>query len=259
VAVSDFPWKTAWITGASSGIGRELALRLANAGVKVAASARSTDRLQELATQHPNITAVPLDVSDRRGVLLSPAPTGEAIGDIDLAVLNAGVWHGSRAVDLDGGKAAQSMAVNYLGVVNCIEALLPHMRRRRSGHIAMTGSVAGYRGLPTSCHYGPTKAALMNLAETLAIELSPDNIDITIINPGFIDTPMTSVNEFSMPYMMSAEEAAGRILRELPKKPFEIAFPWQLVWQLKIAKRMPNRLFLRRMRRAFGYTRDRGS
>ncbi len=254
MAALQAPWKTAWITGASTGIGRALALKLAEAGVKVAASARSQKNLEEVASRHPNVTPAVLDVSDRAAVLQDAVPTGARIGDVDLAILNAGTWYPSWARDIDGAKAAQSMAVNYLGVVYCIEALLPLMTRRQRGHIAITSSVAGYRGLPKSCHYGPTKAAIYNLAETLSIELKSQGINITVISPGFVETPMTSVNDFPMPYIMSPDEAADRILKKLPSKPFEIAFPWQLVWPLKIAQMIPTPLYLWQARRSFGGT-----
>jgi NAD(P)-dependent dehydrogenase (short-subunit alcohol dehydrogenase family) len=246
------PWNTAWITGASTGIGRSIALKLAAANVKVAASARTQENLTDLASCHPNITPAALDVGDRDAVLASAVPRGEQIGEIDIAILNAGIWHPSWAKEIDGAKAADSMAVNYLGVVNCIEALLPHMTRRGRGHIAITSSVAGYRGLPKSCHYGPTKAAIYNLAETLSIELKSEGIDITVISPGFVETPMTSVNDFPMPYIMSSDEAADRILKKLPSKPFEIAFPWQLVWSLKLAQVLPTPLYLWQARRSLG-------
>lgn len=246
-----FPWKTAWITGASTGIGRSLAIKLAAGGVQVAASARTVSKLETIAAKSAAITSAPLDVGDRDAAIKTANAISQDIGSIDLAILNAGVWHPSPAVELDGAKAAQSMTVNYLGVVNCIEALLPGMLERGHGHIAIVGSVAGYRGLPKSCHYGPTKAALINLAETLAVEFASKGIDITIINPGFVETPMTDVNDFDMPYIMSPDEAATRILRKLPKKPFEIAFPWQLVWALKLARLMPTNLYLWQMRRSF--------
>ncbi|KUO62812.1 MAG: hypothetical protein APF80_03800 [Alphaproteobacteria bacterium BRH_c36] len=247
-----YPWKSVWITGASTGIGRQLALSLAASGVKVAVSARSAGKLAELAAGNPGVTAYPLDVTDRAAVAAAAAEINDAAGGIDLAIFNAGTWHPNAAVDLDGAKAAKSMAVNYLGVVYGIEAVLPHMRQRGLGHIAFTGSVAGYRGLPKSCHYGPTKAALINLAETLSIELNREGICVTIINPGFVDTPMTEVNDFPMPFLMTPEDAAGRILEKLPRKPFEIAFPWPLVRQLKFTQMLPPALYVRLIRRFLG-------
>lgn len=248
-----YPWKSVWITGASTGIGRELALRLAASGVKVAVSARSAEKLAELAAGQSGIIAFPLDVTDRAAVAAAAREITDELGGIDLAIFNAGIYHPDKAIDIDGEEAAESMAVNYLGVVYGIEAVLPNMRQRGLGHIALTGSVAGYRGLPNSCHYGPTKAALISLAETLSIELKREGICVTIINPGFVDTPMTEVNKFPMPYLMSAEDAAGIILKKLPRKPFEIAFPWQLVRQLKITQMLPPILYIRLFRRIFGY------
>jgi len=247
-----YPWKTVWITGASTGIGRQLALSLAACSVKVAASARSAGKLAELAAGQSGISVYPLDVTDRAAVAAAAAAIADEMGGIDLAIFNAGTWHPSEAVDLDGAKAATSMAVNYLGVVHGIEAVLPRMRQRGLGHIAFTGSVAGYRGLPKSCHYGPTKAALINLAETLSIELKREGISVTIINPGFVDTPMTQVNDFPMPFLMTPEDAAGTILKRLPRKPFEIAFPWQLVRQLKFTQLLPAFLYIRLIRRLLG-------
>ncbi|MBU2581561.1 MAG: SDR family NAD(P)-dependent oxidoreductase [Alphaproteobacteria bacterium] len=247
-----YPWKTVWITGASSGIGRELALSLAGAGVNVAASARSVAKLGELTKRQATIEAFPVDVTDRVATAECAARILERFGNIDLAILNAGTWHPAVATDLDSAKAADAMAVNYNGVVNCIVPLLPAMRRHGSGHIAFTGSIAGYRGLPKSSHYGPTKAALINLAETLSIELYREGISITIINPGFVDTPMTAVNDFPMPFLMTARDASARILKKLPRRPFEIAFPWQLVWQLKFAQMLPAVLYIRFIRRITG-------
>lgn len=249
----DYPWKTAWITGASSGIGYELATMLAGGGVRVAASARSAEKLAELAASHPGITPYPVDVTDRIAVLATAQQILSDFGYLDLAILNAGTWQPAPALELSGEQAANSMAVNYLGVVNCIEPLIPAMQSRGSGHLALTGSIAGYRGLPNSCNYGPTKAALINLAETLSIELKREGIAVTIINPGFVDTPMTEVNDFPMPFLMKKEDAAAKILDKLPSKPFEIAFPWQLVRQLKFAQMLPPVSYVRVFRRILGY------
>ena len=165
------------------------------------------------------------------------------LGPLDLVVLNAGVWEPMSARNFSAAKAARSMAVNYLGVANGIEAVLPAMLERGQGHIAMVASVAGYRGLGPTAAYGPTKAAVINLAETLRNDLAARGIKVSVINPGYVATPMTSVNKFPMPYMISAEDAARRIIRGLEKGKFEIAFPWQLVGLMKLGRLMPNRLF----------------
>ena len=236
-------WRTAWITGASTGIGRELAIALARQGVKVAASARSADTLAELARAHPGIAPLPLDVTDPGAMAQAARSIAGTLGPIDLAVLNAGIWEAMTARNFSAAKAARSMAVNYQGVVNGIEALLPDMLGRGQGHIAMVASVAGYRGVGPTAAYGPTKAAVINLAETLKNDLAGRGIKISVINPGYVETPMTSVNKFPMPYMVSAGDAARRIIRGLETGKFEIAFPWQLVTLMKLGRLMPNRLF----------------
>jgi NADP-dependent 3-hydroxy acid dehydrogenase YdfG len=237
------PWRTAWITGASSGLGRALAIALARQGVKVAASARSANRLAELARTHPGIAPLPLDVTDPAGMALAARSIAGTIGPIDLAVLNAGIWEAMGARNFSAAKAARSMAVNYQGIVNGIEAVLPAMLARSQGHISMVASVAGYRGVGPTSAYGPTKAAVINLAETLRNDLADHGVKISVINPGYVATPMTSINKFPMPYMVSAEDAAQRIIRGLGKGRFEIAFPWQLVALMKLGRLMPNRAF----------------
>lgn len=238
-------WKTAWITGASTGIGRELALRLAARGVRVAASARSAEKLDELAKAHANIVAVPLDVTVPADVAAAHARTVAAIGAIDLAILNAGVWHPMKASAYAAARAADSMTVNYLGIANALEPLIPAMLGAGRGHIALVASVAGYRGLPMAAAYAPSKAAVINLAEVLRLELARHGIVVSLVNPGFVETPMTAVNQFPMPFIVKADVAAERIVRGLARGKFEIAFPWQLVAMLKLLRLLPNGLYLR--------------
>jgi NAD(P)-dependent dehydrogenase (short-subunit alcohol dehydrogenase family) len=233
------PWRVVWITGASSGIGRALALSLARDGARVAVSARSPDKLAELAASHPNIRAFPLDVRDRDAAAQVLAEIEGALGPVDLAVLNAGVWHPMTSVTFDAALIEESMAVNFMGLVNPLAALLPAMRARGAGHIALVSSVAGYLGLPRGVAYGPSKAAATTLAEALAADAGRFGIKVSVINPGFVDTPMTKVNEFPMPWIMTVDEAVARIRKGLTAGRFEIAFPWQMVLFLKLAKRMP--------------------
>jgi short-subunit dehydrogenase len=238
-------WQTAWITGASTGIGKELAVLLAKRGVRVAASARSADKLAEVAAEQGNIQPVPLDVTNRAEVAASHARLVAELGGIDLAVLNAGVWHPMTARNYDAGRAGQSMDVNYMGIVNVLEPLIPAMIARGRGHIVLVASVAGYRGLPKAAAYAPTKAAVIALAEVLRLDLQRHNIVVSLVNPGFVETPMTSVNDFPMPFIIKADDAARRIVRGLEKQRFEIAFPWPLVAMLKTLRMMPNGLYLR--------------
>ncbi|MEW5964685.1 MAG: SDR family NAD(P)-dependent oxidoreductase [Pseudomonadota bacterium] len=239
------PWRTAWITGASSGIGRQVAIDLARAGVHVAASARSADKLSELAATEAGITAYPLDVTDLAAVRAVAARIAAELGSIDLALLNAGVWHPMGASDLDVERIAQSMAVNFQGIVNALDPLVPMMSTRGSGHLALVGSVAGYRGLPRAVAYAPSKAAVIALAETLYPDLARKGVGVSLINPGFVDTPMTAVNEFPMPFIVPVEEASRRVVAGLAKGKFEIAFPWQIVAILKLARVVPYRIFFR--------------
>ena len=237
-------WHTAWITGASSGIGRALALELARRGVKVAASARSGDKLAELAREHAAITPFPLDVSDAAATAQAVRAIQASLGPIDLAVLNAGVWEAMSSRNFSAAKAAHSMAVNYMGIANGVEALLPSMLERGQGHLALVASVAGYRGMSAlAAGYGASKAAVINLAESLRHDLPARGIAVSLINPGYVATPMTTVNRFPMPFMIGAEDAARRIVRGLEKGRFEIAFPWQLVALMKLGRLLPYSLF----------------
>jgi short-subunit dehydrogenase len=233
-------WKIVWITGASTGIGREIALQLANAGIKVAVSARSAEKLQNL---NQNIAPYPLDVTDSAAVKTTVERIEKELGPIDLAIFGAGTYSAIDASQIDPAEFANMLNVNYLGVVNCLSALLPNMLKRREGHISWIASVAGYRGLPKAAAYGPSKAALINLAESLKPELALKGIKISVINPGFVETPMTSKNDFPMPFLMKADAAAKRTIEGLQKGKFEIAYPTRFVAILKLMRILPYRLY----------------
>lgn len=232
-----------WITGASSGIGRDVALHLAKSGVRVAASARSADALVTLAAQQPGITAFPLDVTDRAAVAAVVRSIEATIGPIDLALLNAGIWQPMGARDFNAPMAVHSISVNYFGIINALDALIPLLIGRGSGHLALVSSVAGYRGLPKAAAYSPSKAAVISLAETLKPDLAARGVKVSVINPGFVETPMTRVNKFPMPFIIKSDDAANRIITRLQAGKFEIAFPWQLVSILKLARILPYSLY----------------
>jgi short-subunit dehydrogenase len=233
-------WKTIWITGASTGIGREIALQLARAGVTVAASARSAEKLLDMAS---NIKAYPLDVTDAAAVIKTVEQIERDLGPIDLAIFGAGTYRAIDATQIDPANFAHMLNVNYLGVVNCLSALLPSMLARNQGHMSWIASVAGYRGLPKAAAYGPSKAALINLAESIKPELALKGIKISVINPGFVETPMTAGNDFPMPFIMQPAEAARRTILGLAKGKFEIAYPTRFVAILKIMRILPYRLY----------------
>ncbi len=243
------PWKCVWITGASSGLGRELAIKLANEGVCVAASARSHEKLQALAASHDTITSYPLDVTDAAAVAQTARRIHAERGPVDLAILNAGICTLHDAANFSATVAAEQVSVNYLGVVNAVDPLVASMVPRGSGHIAIVASVAGYRGLPDSTSYGPTKAALINLAEALHLGLEPKGLTISVINTGYINTPMTQQRSFEMPFIVEADDAAQRILQGLKKQRYEIAFPLSLVAVLKLGRILTNIAYFRFARR----------
>lgn len=243
----------AWVTGASAGIGRAVALRLADEGWTVWATARRADALEALAAERPGrIRPLPCDVTDRGGMAAAVAAMA-AEGPLALAILNAGLYIPLRAQEFDAAKAARTFDVNLTGVANGLDPVLKHMISRRDGHVAITASVAGYRGLPRAAAYGATKAALIAMAESLAFDLIDLNVRISVINPGFVRTEATSVNDFEMPFVIPAEEAAKRIVEGLKAPGFEIAFPRRFELILKTVGLLPNRAYFAVMRKMMGW------
>ncbi|HXG78095.1 MAG TPA: SDR family NAD(P)-dependent oxidoreductase [Methyloceanibacter sp.] len=235
-----YPWKIAWITGASGAICSEIARRLAAAGVTVAATARGSERLTALAAASDRIKAIPADVLDPRALKQAVSKIESELGPIDLALLGAGMYapFDIRNVDLDGFH--KSMALNVDGVINAVAAVLPSMLARKSGHIAIMGSLFGYAGWPENGSYGASKAAVINLAESLKLELHGTGVDITLINPGFVDTPLNAAYDPKKKlFVMSKERCARKILEKLPRRPYEIAFPPQVSIFLKMVRSLP--------------------
>jgi short-subunit dehydrogenase len=229
------PWATAWVIGASTGIGAEIAKQLSNAGVKVAASSRSISADDETA----NIKAWPVDVTDATAVAQTFAEIEQALGPVDLVLVSVGTYKPLMGFDLTLADHRAGMEVNYMGVVNVLQTILPNFRKKAGGHIAWISSVAGYAGLPKSAAYGPSKAALINLAEGLKPELNKAGISLSVINPGFVKTPMTAANDFPMPFLMDAEDAARRTIAGLASRKFEIAYPRRFVILLKLLRILP--------------------
>jgi NAD(P)-dependent dehydrogenase (short-subunit alcohol dehydrogenase family) len=249
------PWKTAWITGASSGIGRALALALAREGVVVAASARSREALEALAAEAGNgrILPTPLDVADRAAVTAAAEAAIRVFrGPPDLAVLNAGTYLPMSAEAFDAARFRTQVEVNLMGTVHMLESLLPAYLAANKGHIAIVSSVAGYRGLPTGAAYGATKAALNNLAESLKYDLDRAGVKLQLVNPGFVKTPLTDKNDFKMPFLMPVEKAVARMIAGLQTNRFEITFPRRFTWQLKLLRLLPYRLYFAITRRRTG-------
>jgi NAD(P)-dependent dehydrogenase (short-subunit alcohol dehydrogenase family) len=234
------PWRVVWVTGASTGIGAEICRQLAAQGVKVAASARNVEALAALGA---GIAAFPLDVTDEIKCGSTFALIEKDLGPVDLIIAGAGTYTPVKARDIKPELFQKMLDVNYMGVINVLAAALPTFHARRSGHISWIASVAGYRGLPKASAYGPTKAALINLAESLKPELERHNVRISVINPGFVRTPMTAQNDFEMPFLMEPADAARATIKGLARGKFEVAYPRPFVAILKTARVMPYRMF----------------
>ncbi|MFO7478416.1 MAG: SDR family NAD(P)-dependent oxidoreductase [Methyloceanibacter sp.] len=245
MAEAKYPWKIAWITGASGAICGEIARRLAAAGVTVAATARPSDRLYGLAAESERIEAFPADVLNSEALKQAAAKIEDALGPIDLALFGAGMYvpFDIRNIDLDGFR--RTMAVNVDGVINGVAAALPAMLARKSGHIAIMGSLFGYAGWPENGSYGASKAAVINLAESLKLELEGTGVAVTLINPGFVDTPLNAAYDPKKKlFVMSKERCARKILERLGGRPYEIAFPPQVAGFLKTVRALPRAVSL---------------
>jgi len=235
-----FDGQRVWITGASSGIGDALAAELAGRGARVATSARRADALERGAERHGHVP-VAVDVGDRDAMLAAAGTVRDELGGIDMAVLNAGMWRQMDVTAWDTELYRAHVETNLMGMVHGIEAVLPDMRRARSGRIVGVASVAGYRGFSSAEAYGSTKAAQINLLESLRIDLRPLGIHVTTVCPGFVDTGLTRANAFSMPWMLEPADAARRIADGLEREKPEIVFPWQMMLAMKAARLVPVR------------------
>lgn len=248
---------SAWVTGASSGIGRALALDLAGEGFTVHATARGEDALAELERQSAQlkgkIIAAPGDVTDAEAMEAIAVRIDAEGNGLALAVFNAGVYLPVYGEALKVADFDRSFSVNLSGVVNGLVPAIARMKARGRGQIAIVSSVTGYGGMPTSAAYGATKAALINMAESLKFDLDKIGVRIQVINPGFVDTPATADNAFSMPALMQPEDAARRIARGLKSGAFEITFPRRFTYVLKALQLLPYPAYFAVMNAATGW------
>jgi NAD(P)-dependent dehydrogenase (short-subunit alcohol dehydrogenase family) len=240
-----------WLVGASSGIGRALAVRLHEAGARVVVSARSEQALEAFVAKYPGSLALPLDVTRAADVAVATRRV-LADGPIDLICYCAGHYAPMRATAMDLDDIRRHHEINVMGAFSLLAATVPGMLEQGRGHVSLVSSVAGYRGLPRSLAYGPTKAALINLAETLYLDLQPLGVDVSVINPGFVETPLTANNDFEMPALITAEAAAEAILRGWSRGEFEIHFPKRFTRVLKLLRCLPDRLYFSLVRRITG-------
>jgi len=236
--------KKIWITGASSGIGRALAIKFANEGWQVAVSARRENLLQDLNKNNLNIHSFPLDIKDESKAKKVFQNIIEKFETIDICVFCTGIHDPESEKKLSIEKIREIMETNFFGTVNCIMAVNAYFRERKNGHISIVSSVAGYRGFPAASGYCASKAALTSLAESLFFDFKRYNVRISLVSPGFIKTPLTDKNKFPMPMIKSPEYAAEKMFIGLTKKnTFEIHFPKTFTIIVKLLKIMPNWLF----------------
>ena len=236
--------KKVWITGASSGIGKAVAEKFAKEGWKVAVSARRREILDSMANNQ-NITSFPLNVVNKEDCINVFESIVSKFNTVDLCIFCSGIYERNLEQDINIENMKLTMEVNFFGTVNCVKAVEKYFKNRKDGHISIVSSIAGYRGLPKSSGYGPSKAALSNLTECLYFDFKRHNVRVSLISPGFIKTPMTDKNEFHMPFIRSPEFAANKIYDGLTKSnSFEIHFPKQLTLILKFLRILPYKIYL---------------
>ncbi len=251
--IRDWAGLRVWIIGASSGIGAATANALLARGARVALSARREPALADIATRHPDTALI---VAFDATVASAWRPALDRVlatwGGIDLAIFLAADYRPVRAWQLDAAVAESMVRSNVVSVTHGLSVLVPQLCRQGAGGIALTASLAGYGGLPHALIYGATKAALINMAETLYLDLHPRNISVHVINPGFVRTPLTERNDFHMPGLLEPEQAARCILRGLERGRFDIAFPRRLAWPLKALRFLPRRFYFPLIHRITG-------
>jgi short-subunit dehydrogenase len=231
-----------WLVGASEGLGRALAEVMSRAGCELVLSARNADRLAELAASLPGrATALPLDVTDRAAV----EQAARDAGPLDGMVYLAGVYWPMKATEWDNEQAEQMAEINFMGAQRCVGAVIGPMLAQGHGHIVITGSLSGFRGLPGAIGYGASKAAVMYLAESLQADLRSSPVRVQVVNPGFIRTRLTDKNDFSMPFIMEPDDAAREFFDHMNTDSFKKSFPLLFSWLFRLSQFLPDWLYYR--------------
>lgn len=241
--------KIAWVTGASKGLGKSITQELLKDGWSVAITSRNLIELEAVAEEFANfggeVRAYPLDIADNEEVKRTVNIIERDLGQINLAILNAGTYIRFGADEFSIDLFNKQININLLGTVNCIVAVLNNFKVRKSGHIAVVSSLSAYRGLPYASAYGASKAALSNICESLKPELDNLSIGLSLVHPGFVRTPLTSKNDFHMPFIIDSEVAAKEIVKGIYSKKFEISFPFRFVIIMKLLRILPYWLYFK--------------
>jgi NAD(P)-dependent dehydrogenase (short-subunit alcohol dehydrogenase family) len=252
--ITDWNGQVCWLVGASTGIGRATAEQLHAAGATVIVSARNVAALQAFAQAHANGQALPLDATDRDAVHTAARQIIETHGRIDLVMYCAGYYKAQRATAYDLDEMLKHQQINVIGAYFVLDAVLPQLLRQAAAHqhahVSLVASVAGYRGLPNALAYGPTKAALINLGETMYLDLQPRGVGVSVINPGFVATTLTAGNTFDMPALITPTEAAQHIVKGWAAGDFEIHFPKRFTLWLKALRHLTDGLYFAAIRRS---------
>jgi len=241
--INDWKQRRVWVIGASTGIGAETAKRLLSYGAEVALSARQLLGLQETAKGYPQAIIEPVDITDLASLQAAHARLLQRWQGIDLVLIVAGTYNEMRADSFDMAAANQLLDINIRGVYHCLDVVLPTFLQQGHGGIGIVGSVAGLSGLPKALVYGPSKAAIINLCESLYMDLRPHHVAVYLINPGFVATPLTEKNDFEMPALMTAHDAAAALVEGLEKGDFHIHFPKRFTNWLRLARLLPYRAY----------------
>ena len=253
--ITSWQGKRVWLIGASTGIGRSVAQALHARGARVIVSARKQAALDDFVAQHAGSQAVALDVTDREAVA-NAAQFLQADEALDLVCFCAGHYKPMRADDIDLDELLRHQQVNLAGALHVVAAVVPPMLQAASSghtpHLSLVASVAGLRGLPQSLAYGPTKAALINLAETLFLDLRPKGVAVSVVNSGFVDTPLTASNEFHMPALLTPEQAADAMIKGWERGVFEMHFPRRFTTWLQLLRLLPYRWYFALVHRMTG-------
>lgn len=254
--ITDWRGQHVWLVGASTGIGRATASRLHQLGAQVTLSARGEAALGTFVAEHPGAQGLAVDATDADAMRAATQTLLRQHGRIDLALYCAGHYRAMQATHFDLADAVRHQQINYVGALNLLDAVLPALLQQaaagRPAHLSLVASVAGYRGLPNALAYGPTKAALINLAEVLYLDLHARGVGMSLVNPGFVDTPLTAQNTFHMPALITPEAAAQAIVAGWAKGTFEIHFPKRFTRLLKAMRLLPDGWYFGAVRRAVG-------